>query len=202
MIEIVEIIDHQSMRLAQRRLGKIAEGIEPLEPRAIAQMKARDGIDDAARSRCAHAGNNERRAAAARARSASRAAALARPVRLIEQAPGRVAPASKSRANFRPPLPARSQPAKPGAGDSVTKLRQPRQFALQFLDHLLDQEIAETDPRQAALRVGDRIENRRRRRLRRQVRCDPARARARSPPGMESVSATSTKISGSSPSAG
>ena len=42
---------------------------------------------------------------------------------------------------------------------------QPRQFAPQVLDHLLDEEIAETDAGEAGLRVGDRIEHRRRRRL-------------------------------------
>ena len=59
-----------------------------------------------------------------------------------------------------------SHSAKFGAGDRVTKVRDARHFARNFLDHLLDQEMAEAHAGKPALAIGDRVEHRRRRPLR------------------------------------
>ena len=91
-----------------------------------------------------------------------------------------------------------SQAAKPGTGDSVTKVLRLRIVARDFLDHLLDQEIAEGHAGKAALAVGDRVEHRGVDVVRRpSARACAARIGAIAS-GISSVSATSTKISGSS----
>ena len=45
IVEIVEIVDHQAMRLVEPPSRKIAEPVEPFEPRAIAEMEARDRVE-------------------------------------------------------------------------------------------------------------------------------------------------------------
>src|SRR4051812_5040027 len=43
--EIVAIVDHQAVRLAQPLLRSVGKPVEPLESRTVAEMKARHGID-------------------------------------------------------------------------------------------------------------------------------------------------------------
>ena len=201
IVEIVEIIDHQPMRLAQRRLGEIAERIEPFEPRAIAEVKARDGIDNAAGggARMHEIMRGERQRARAAAPPSRPSCS---PSSACRATPARGAPARRWPANFHPRARARSQAAKPGAGDKRHEIVQPRQFALQFLDHLLDQEIAETDARQgrAAHWRSNRTPPSSPPAAASSVRSEASSGAIAA--GMASVSATSTKISGSSPSAG
>ena len=45
VLEIVEIVDHQAVRLRERALRRVGEKVEPFEPRAVAEMEARDRID-------------------------------------------------------------------------------------------------------------------------------------------------------------
>src|ERR1700736_58952 len=45
IIEIVEVIHHQPVGLLQRPLGRVGEPIEPLKPRAIAEMETGDGVN-------------------------------------------------------------------------------------------------------------------------------------------------------------
>ena len=44
VVEIVEIIHHQAVRLREALCGNIAEKIQPLQPRAIAEMEAGDRV--------------------------------------------------------------------------------------------------------------------------------------------------------------
>ena len=45
VLEVVKIIDHQAVRLLQRPLRRIGEEVEPFEPRAVAEMEARNRIE-------------------------------------------------------------------------------------------------------------------------------------------------------------
>ena len=44
--EFIAVIDHDAMRLALAPVGEIAADIDALQPRAIAEMEARDRVDD------------------------------------------------------------------------------------------------------------------------------------------------------------
>ena len=45
VVEIVAVVDHQAVRLLQGALGRVAEPVEPFQPRAVAEMEARDRVD-------------------------------------------------------------------------------------------------------------------------------------------------------------
>ena len=110
--------------------------------------------------------------------------------------------ARSSAAEFRRRARASSQRGKARHRRQRHEGRELGHLAADLLDHLLDQEIAERDAGEPALAVGDRIEHR----GARLVRLDESRGRwrgsARSRRGCRGSSATSTKISGSSTSAG
>ena len=200
VVEVVAVVDHHAMRLRAGPAPTCRREVDALQPRAIAEMEARDRIDEA-------------RPLASRARSrywaASGRAALSRralrrvvvPDRLAErlQALARVLVAGELAGSA-----ARSRAASGEARHRRERDEgvEPRQLALQVLGHLLDQEVAEGDAAQALLAVGDRVEHGRRRVLRPER--PRARRRAASPMlrGCRAVSATSTKISGSSTSCG
>ena len=46
IVKVVAVIDHHAMRLAEAPVGEIAADIDALQPRAIAEMEARDRVDD------------------------------------------------------------------------------------------------------------------------------------------------------------
>ena len=90
-----------------------------------------------------------------------------------------------------------------GTGDSVTKVLRLAALLHQVFDHLLDQEVAERDAAQSLLAVGDRVEHRRRGLVaRRRPSSAPPPAPTGCCRGWRRISATSTKISGSSISEG
>ena len=45
VVEVVEIVHHQPVRLPEAVLGHVGEPVDPLEPRAVAEMETRDRID-------------------------------------------------------------------------------------------------------------------------------------------------------------
>ena len=148
-------------------LGHVGEPIEPLEPRAVAEMEARHRIDrqaaPVARAQEVPGGRAQQRLlASARARpgcchQSGRVEAGERGAIVRRRAP----PNSRSCAR------GRASAAKSGAGDSVTKVCSRAILARNLLDHLLDQEVAERHAGEPALAIGDRIEHRRRRLVRR-----------------------------------
>ena len=48
LAEVVEVVDHQPVRLAQPVRRDVAEEVQPLEPRAVAEVEARHRVDRAA----------------------------------------------------------------------------------------------------------------------------------------------------------
>ena len=48
LAEVVEVVDHQPVRLAQALRRDVAEEVQPLEPRAVAEVEARHRVDRAA----------------------------------------------------------------------------------------------------------------------------------------------------------
>ena len=51
VLEVVEVVHHQPVRLPQRPLGGIGGEIQPLEPRAVAQVETRNQIERRAAAR-------------------------------------------------------------------------------------------------------------------------------------------------------
>src|SRR3954471_13851077 len=51
VLEVVEVVHHQTVRLPQRPLGGIGGEIQPLQPRAVAEMEARNRIERCAARR-------------------------------------------------------------------------------------------------------------------------------------------------------
>src|SRR5262249_36454969 len=163
VLKIVKIIDHQPIRLLQRSFRGIAEEVEPLEPRAVAEVEASDRI-------------KRRAAGGARAQiiPGSRAQQW-----LLNHPGGRLVPPPlgtvercKRRAILRPEH-NRScigalalEPVGEVRGRRQrNEGRQTRDFTADLLDDLLDEKVTKGHPSKPALAVGDRIEHRRRRSL-------------------------------------
>ena len=69
VIEVVEIVHHQSIRLRDGAFGCVGKPVDAFEPRAVAKMESRDRIDRACRACCAHAGSTTLRPASAAPRA-------------------------------------------------------------------------------------------------------------------------------------
>ena len=182
VVEIVEVVDHDAVRLPHAVRRRSAEEIDLLQPRAIAEMEARDRIDRQAARDCAHAGNTRRPPASAAPRPARGSPAPATSLRCRDWTS-----ASRSScvsARDEPDARSRFEPA----GEARHRRQrdeglEPRIVARNLLHHLLDQEIAEGHAGKAALAIGDRVEDRGRRLVRhRAARGSPAGS-ARSSPG-------------------
>src|SRR5260221_8564094 len=149
---VVEIVDHDAEGFLDRTGRGVTEPVDPLEPRAVAEVKTRyrvDAVSGRWPSRQVyrtkpHQGCAQRFAllwivppAVARELRQQRGIGVAFLCKLLREP----APEARHRRQRRKPL----------------ELRKVR---LQLLDHLLDQEVAERDAVQAVLTVGDRIEDR------------------------------------------
>ena len=144
---------------------RVGEPIEPLEPRAVAEMEARHRIDRQAAAVRARAGNTRRRRAAA-APASARAAPAAATSPGVE--PGKRGAVLRRRApcEFSVFALAVEPVGEIRRRRQRDEGREPRILARDLLDHLLDQEIAERHAGKPALAVGDRIEHRGRRLVR------------------------------------
>ena len=160
VVEIVEVVHHQAVRLAQRALRGVGKQVEPFEPRAVAEMEARDRIE----RRAAPVAPAQKYQAAARSSGSRTVSDTAR----SRHQSGRSSAVSAERSSSLDPARrlARALAAEPGGEVRHRRQRdegrEPRNLARNLLDHLLDQEVAERDAGQPALAVGDRIEHRRR----------------------------------------
>ena len=128
----------------------IAEPIDPFEPRAIAEVKTRHGVD-------AYRGPPRQIACAKPQQGRAQLLALRRvipPIAALELWQQRGIGIASIRKPWSEPAP------KPRYRRQGGKAFQLRKLRLEFLDYLFDQEIAERYAAQAVLTVGDRIENR------------------------------------------
>ena len=152
--EIVLIVDHHAVGLGEALLRQIAHRIDPFEPRAVAEMEARDRIDDASvgppdLEEVMRRQRLERLAHARRGLGAFRPSVLERDVAHgLDQRLDRGIVAA-----FHPAPEARDGRQRHEGLDL-------RQFATDLLDHLLDQEIAEAHAGKALLAIRDRVEGR------------------------------------------
>ena len=199
VIEVIEIVHHQPQRLLEAGLGEVAARIDALQPRAVPEVKARDRIERAARGR-ARVEIIMRGDGRNCSRDRFGCARLRGPAGMIGQIERSPRLARKQRRG-RVCAFAREPRSEAGRGRQRDEVLQARPFPAQILDDLLDQEIAETDALESALRVRDRIENGRRRGGRRE-RQSFGREQGWIASGIAVVRATSTKIKGSSSSAG
>ena len=199
VIEVIEIVHHQPERLLEAGVGEVAARIEALQPRAVPEVKARDRIERAARGRARVEiiMRGERRNRSGDRLGRARLRGPAGMIGQIERSPGLGGERLRSRVGAF----AREPGGEAGRGRQRDEVLQSRPFPAQILDDLLDQEIAETDALESALRVRDRIEDGRRRGGRRERRRSDA-SRGWIASGIAVVRATSTKIKGSSSSAG
>ena len=198
--EVVEVVDHDAEALLAPALGKIAGPVEALQPRAVAEVEARS--DRVERQSSGVAGGHEigRHGAEHRLAHLLDARRIVPPFGGIEPgergAVGRGQRGSGLGALARQPVGEIRRRRQGHEG------REPRHFAAYLGDHLFDEEAAEGHAGEAALAVGDRIEHRRVGALgieRLALRGSRIGAIAS---GISRVSATSTKINGSSTSAG
>src|SRR5216683_3364023 len=150
-VMVVEIVDHDAEGFLHAAWRVVAEPIDPFEPCAIAEVKTRHGVD-------AYRGLPREIAGAKPQQGRAQLLALRRvipPAAALELWQQR----GIGIASIGKPL---TEPApKPRYRRQGRKTLQLRKLRLELLDHLLDQEIAERHAAQAALTVGDRIEDRR-----------------------------------------
>src|SRR5579872_2891960 len=151
VIEIVKVVHHDSIGLLKARGGQIAERIDPFEPRAIAEMKPRDRIDDAA---IGATGVDEIIGGKRRQHTIQSVdgGGLGRPVWMFEKTQRASALGREKARVFL--LALSIEPLrKAGNRRKRDEALQARQLPLQLLDDLLDEEIAEADAGEALLRI-------------------------------------------------
>ena len=164
---IVEIIDHDPVGFLQSPLAGIAHPVDPLQPGAIAQMEACDRIGavfsfaadrtDIPRKGATKSGGRHARVAVIFVQDSllSTARRVARTFSGsygIPVAANKAFASSSERLRFRTSL-ALQPAAEAGYRREGGELPQARQFRTQFLDHLLDQKIAEGDAAQPILAI-------------------------------------------------
>src|SRR5258708_15227517 len=149
-VMVVEIVDHDAEGFLDAAWRAVAEPIDPFEPCAFAEVKTRHGVDAYRRPPRQIAGAKPQQGCA-QLLPLRRVIPPAVALELWQQRGIGVASICK-------PL---TEPApKPRYRRQGGKTLQLRKLRLQFLYHLLDQEIAEHHAAQAVLADGDPIENR------------------------------------------
>src|SRR5882672_6193505 len=149
-VMVVEIVDHDAEGFLDAAWRVVAEPIDTLEPRAVAEVKARYRVD-------AYRGSPRQIAGAKPQQGRAQLLALRQimpPAVALEFWQQRGVGIACVRKPLHEPAPEARHRRQGGQTLQLRKLR------LQLLDHLLDQEIAERYAAQAVLAVGDRIENR------------------------------------------
>jgi transposase InsO family protein len=150
--EVVAVIHHQPVRLRDAAWRQVARPVEPLEARAVAEMKTRDGIERRPRlaARMQEVGRRRPQHGVAQVRD-----------RIFVLPPLRHVKAGECRAVLvrQPAVAIGTLVGEPGceARDRRQRheRRQFRQLAADFLHHLLDEKMAEADARETALAVRD-----------------------------------------------
>ena len=143
LVEGVEIVDHQSVRLLRAPSGTVAEEVQPLEPGAVPEMEPRHGIEGPALGvlRFQEIVGGGLRAVAVR--TCSRIPSSLSQPGIVEDASEHSSPRCVSHAEFSALALALEPAGKAGNGRERHESFQVREFALEVLDHLLDQEVAE-----------------------------------------------------------
>src|SRR6266436_462823 len=150
-VMVVEIVDHDAEGFLDAAWRAVAEPIDPFEPCAITEVKARHRVDAYRGLPCQIAGAKPQQGRA-QLLPLRRVIPPAVALELWQQRGIGVASLCK----------ALTEPApKPRYRRQGGKTLQLRKLRLELLDHLLDQQVAERYSAQAVLAVGDRIEDRR-----------------------------------------
>ena len=173
LLGVIQVIDHDAIRLLDPARRHVAQPVHPLQPRAVAEVEARHRVGPPALAGVNEVGGTQpgqRRLQRLRKRRilpptlpAQQGAEQGRGIVLRAVLPRRGA----QRRNLVLPQHVRASQllAQPAAEARHRRQRgeahQPRQLGLQFRHHLLDQEVAERHPPQPVLAVGDRVEDRR-----------------------------------------
>ena len=181
VVEIVVIVHHQAVRLREALLGQVGQRSRA----APAARRCRDGSarpdrPAAAAAALRAAGNRSRPHAAAA--PPARSAAPSRHQSGSSSAPSALE-SSGSRIGLSLLRSRASQSAKPGAGESVTKVERRGNSRETSSTTCLIRKLPKLTPRKPALAVGDRIEHGRVRRARARACCRPCRGSARSRAG-------------------
>src|SRR5258707_3367483 len=149
-VAVVEVVHHDAEGFLDTAWRAVAEPIDPFEPRAIAEVKTRHGVD-------AYRWPPRQIAGAKPEQGRAQLLALRRvipPIAALELWQQRGVGVASIRKPWTEPAPKSRHRRQGGKPLQLRKLR------LELLDHLFDQEIAERYAAQAVLTVGDRIENR------------------------------------------